>query len=327
MTKKICSVLSMVVFLGLLVIAGFLFVPKMLGYDEYAVLSGSMEPKIPVGAIVYDKNFAASEAREGAVVTYQLPAGTLVTHRVISVDKEEQTVVTQGDANHIADVAPVAWQQIVGVYAFHIPYLGYISIYAKTPLGIAVVCGVLIVLILLNFIPDILEEDKKKISDTEIVDGARDYRLMTRQFVNSLLELEEYNRFSKGLYGWVGYKTKWMEYENVERVAGETKWSFWKLFVYAIEGIVAFSTVPLLISAIMGIVFCVLAFILIIVIVAKTLIFGDPTSGWPSMVCIMLFIGGIQLFCIGILGEYFAKAYMELKKRPIFICKETNIQP
>ena len=153
MTRKICSVLSMVVFLGLLVIAGFLFVPKMLGYDEYAVLSGSMEPGIPVGAIVYDKNFAASEAREGAVVTYQLPA--------------EQTVVTQGDANNIADAAPVAWQQIIGVYAFHIPYLGYISIYAKTPLGIAVVCGVLIVLILLNFIPDILEEDKKKISDTE----------------------------------------------------------------------------------------------------------------------------------------------------------------
>lgn len=161
----------------------------------------------------------------------------------------------------------------------------------------------------------------KKISDTEIVDGARDYRLMTRQFVNSLLELEEYNRFSKGLYGWVGYKTKWMEYENVERVAGETKWSFWKLFVYAIEGIVAFSTVPLLISAIMGIVFCVLAFILIIVIVAKTLIFGDPTSGWPSMVCIMLFIGGIQLFCIGILGEYFAKAYMELKKDQFLFAK------
>ena len=118
-------------------------------------------------AIVYDKNFSESEAREGAVVTYQLPAGTLVTHRIISVDKEEQTVVTQGDANNIADTAPVAWQQIVGVYAFHIPYLGYISIYAKTPLGIAVVCGVLIVLILLNFIPDILEEDKKKISDTE----------------------------------------------------------------------------------------------------------------------------------------------------------------
>ena len=162
MIKKICSVLSMVVFLGLLVIAGFLFVPKMLGYDEYAVLSGSMEP-----GIVYDKNFAASEAREGAVVTYQLPAGTLVTHRIISVDKEEQTVVTQGDANNIADAAPVAWQQIIGVYAFHIPYLGYISIYAKTPLGIAVVCGVLIVLILLNFIPDILEEDKKKNLNTE----------------------------------------------------------------------------------------------------------------------------------------------------------------
>ena len=123
MTRKICSVLSMVVFLGLLVIAGFLFVPKMLGYDEYAVLSGSMEPGIPVGAIVYDKNFAASEAREGAVVTYQLPAGTLVTHRIISVDKEEQTVVTQGDANNIADAAPVAWQQIIGVYAFHIPWI------------------------------------------------------------------------------------------------------------------------------------------------------------------------------------------------------------
>ena len=157
MIKKICSVLSMVVFLGLLVIAGFLFVPKMLGYDEYAVLSGSMEPGIPV----YDKNFTGSEARDGVVVTYQLPAGTLVTHRIISVDKEEQTVVTQGDANNIADTAPVAWQQIVGVYAFHIPYLGYISIYAKTPLG------VLIVLILLNFIPDILEEDKKKNLNTE----------------------------------------------------------------------------------------------------------------------------------------------------------------
>ena len=167
MAKKICSVLSMVVFLGLLVIAGFLFVPKMLGYDEYAVLSGSMEPGIPVGAIVYDKNFSESEAREGAVVTYQLSAGTLVTHRIISVDEEEQTVVTQGDANNVADAAPIAWQQIVGVYAFHIPYLGYISIYAKTPLGIAVVCGVLIVLILLNFIPDILEEDKKKNLNTE----------------------------------------------------------------------------------------------------------------------------------------------------------------
>lgn len=167
MTKKICSVLSMVVFLGLFVVAGFLFVPKILGYHEYAVLSGSMEPGIPVGAIVYDKNFSESEAREGAVVTYQLPAGTLVTHRIISVDEEEQTVVTQGDANNVADAAHVAWQQIVGVYAFHIPYLGYIAIYAKTPLGIAVVCGVLIVLILLNFIPDILEEDKKKNLNTE----------------------------------------------------------------------------------------------------------------------------------------------------------------
>ena len=158
----------------------------------------------------------------------------------------------------------------------------------------------------------------KKISDTEIVDGARDYRLMTRQFVNSLLELEEYNRFSKGLYGWVGYKTKWMEYENVERVAGETKWSFWKLFVYAIEGIVAFSTVPLLISAIMGIVFCVLAFILIIVIVCKN------TDFWRSDIWMAVY--GMyyaihrwnSTVLYRYLGEYFAKAYMELKKKTNF---------
>lgn len=165
----------------------------------------------------------------------------------------------------------------------------------------------------------------RRISKTEIVDGARDYRLMTRQFVNSLLELKEYNRFSKGLFGWIGYKTKWLEYENVERAAGETKWSFWKLLIYAIEGIVAFSTVPLLISAVMGIVFCVLAFVIILIIVFRTIIFGDPTSGWPSTVCIILFVGGVQLFCIGILGEYLSKAYMELKDRPIYICKETNI--
>jgi hypothetical protein len=162
-------------------------------------------------------------------------------------------------------------------------------------------------------------------SKTEIVDGARDYRLMTRQFVNSLLELGEYNRFSKGLFGWVGYKTKWIEFENVERVAGETKWSFWKLLLYSIEGIVGFSTAPLAFSAVVGVVFCFVAFLMICVIVGKTLILGDPTSGWPSMVCISLLIGGIQLFCMGILGEYIAKAYLEVKKRPIFICKNTNI--
>ena len=165
-----------------------------------------------------------------------------------------------------------------------------------------------------------------KISKTEIVDGARDYRLMTRQFVNSLLQLDEYNRFSKGLFGWVGYQTKWMEYENVERAAGETKWSFWKLLLYSIEGIMAFSTVPLAISAVMGILFCVIAFVLIIFIIVKTIVFGDPVAGWPSTACIILFVGGVQLFCVGILGQYLAKTYLEVKGRPIYICKETNIE-
>ena len=164
-----------------------------------------------------------------------------------------------------------------------------------------------------------------KISKTEIVDGARDYRLMTRQFVNSLLDLGEYNRFSKGLFGWVGYKTKWLEYENVERAAGETKWSFWKLLLYSIEGIMAFSTVPLAISAVMGILFCAIAFAMIVFIIAKTIMFGDPVAGWPSTACIILFVGGVQLFCVGILGQYLAKTYLEVKGRPIYICKETNI--
>lgn len=165
-----------------------------------------------------------------------------------------------------------------------------------------------------------------KISETEIVDGARDYRLMTRQFVNSLLQLEEYNRFSKGLFGWVGYQTKWLEYENVERAAGETKWSFWKLLLYSIEGIMAFSTVPLAISAVTGILFCAIAFVMILFIIVKTIVFGDPVAGWPSTACIILFVGGVQLFCVGILGQYLAKTYLEVKGRPIYICKETNIE-
>ena len=164
-----------------------------------------------------------------------------------------------------------------------------------------------------------------KISKTEIVDGARAYRLMTRQFVNSLLDVGEYNRFSKGLFGWVGYKTTWLEYENVERAAGETKWSFWKLLLYSIEGIMAFSTVPLAISAVMGILFCAIAFAMIVFIIAKTVMFGDPVAGWPSTACIILFVGGVQLFCVGILGQYHAKTYLEVKGRPIYICKETNI--
>ena len=161
-----------------------------------------------------------------------------------------------------------------------------------------------------------------RISKTEIVDGARDYRLMTRQVADAILAMTEYNRFTKGIFGWVGYKTKWIEYENVERRKGETKWSFWKLFLYSLEGIVAFSTVPLTVAAVMGAFFCVLAFIFVIVIIVKTLIFGDPTSGWPSLVCIILFVSGVQLFCLGIVGQYLSKTYMEVKKRPIYLVKE-----
>ena len=163
-----------------------------------------------------------------------------------------------------------------------------------------------------------------KISKTEIVDGARDFRLMTRQMVNSVLSLKEYNRFSKGIFSWVGYRTKWLEYENTPRVAGETKWSFWKLFLYSLDSIVAFSTVPLSIASVMGILFCFVAFLIIIFIIVRTIMFGDPTSGWPSMVCIMFFIGGVQLLCVGIMGQYLTKAYLEVKRRPIYIISETE---
>ena len=164
-----------------------------------------------------------------------------------------------------------------------------------------------------------------KLSKIEMVDGARDYRLMTRQMVNSILELKEYNRYSKGLFSFVGFNTYWLEYENVERVAGETKWSFWGVVKYAIEGIVAFSTLPLSIASLMGFIFCFVSFILIIIIIIKTLIFGDPTSGWPSLVCIIFFVSGIQLFCLGIIGKYLSKTYLETKNRPIYIIKESNI--
>ena len=164
-----------------------------------------------------------------------------------------------------------------------------------------------------------------KMSNVEMVDGARDYRLMTRQVVDSILTLKEYNRYSKGLFSFVGFKTKWLEYENVERVAGETKWSFWKLFIYAIEGIVAFTTTPLTIAAVIGVLFCLIAFIMIIVVILKTLIFGDPTSGWPSLVCIIFMVSGVQLLCLGVIGQYLAKMYLEVKNRPIYIIKETNV--
>ncbi len=165
-----------------------------------------------------------------------------------------------------------------------------------------------------------------KISNTDIVDGARDYRLMNRKFVNALLELGEYNRFSKGLFGWVGFKTKWIEFENVERVAGETKWSFWKLFRYSIEGIVAFSTAPLALAAVLGVIMCILGAIAIVFIVVRQLAFGNSVAGWASLACIILFLGGVQLLCLGILGSYMSKTYLEVKNRPIYICGETNIE-
>lgn len=163
-----------------------------------------------------------------------------------------------------------------------------------------------------------------KLSKVEMVDGARDYRLMTRQMVDAITSTREYNRYSKGLWSFVGFKTKWLEFENVERIAGETKWSFWKLFKYAIDGIVAFSTVPLTMAAFLGILFCLIAFIMILVIVFKTIIWGDPVGGWPSLACIIIFVSGIQLFFMGIFGEYLAKTYLETKKRPIYIVKETD---
>ena len=163
-----------------------------------------------------------------------------------------------------------------------------------------------------------------KISKTEIVDGARDYRLMSRQMVDSILELKEYNRFSKGIFSWVGYETKWLEYKNVERVAGTTKWSFWKLFLYSLESIVAFSTVPLAIASIMGLLFFLVSVIMIIFIIVKTLTFGDPVAGWPSLVCIIFFVSGVQLFSIGVIGQYLSKLYLEVKKRPVYIVKETE---
>ena len=161
-----------------------------------------------------------------------------------------------------------------------------------------------------------------KMSRTEIVDGARDYRLMTRQVVDSILALGEYNRFSKGIFGWVGYETKWIEFENVERAHGETKWSFWGLFKYSIEGIVAFTTMPLSLASFMGVVFCFLAFLLIIFIIVRTCIFGDPTDGWPSLVCIISMVSGVQLLCLGIMGQYLAKTYLEVKNRPLYFIKE-----
>lgn len=165
-----------------------------------------------------------------------------------------------------------------------------------------------------------------KMSDAEIVDGARDFQMMSRPVVDAILSMGEYNRFSKGIFGWIGFHKKWLEYENIERVAGETKWSFWKLFLYAIQGIVAFSTTPLVLSSVFGLLCCLLAFVMIVVVIIRTLVFGDPTQGWPSLVCIMLLLSGIQMLGIGIVGQYLAKTYLETKNRPIYLVRESNLK-
>lgn len=163
-----------------------------------------------------------------------------------------------------------------------------------------------------------------KISDADIVDGARDFRMMKRDMVNAILSMPEYNRFTKGIFGWVGFKTKWIEFENVERAAGETKWSFWKLFRYALEGIIAFSTVPLTIVSLIGVGVCIIAFLFLLFVVIRAVIFGDPVAGWPSLICVISFLSGIQLLGIGVVGMYLSKTYLETKKRPIYIKKESK---
>lgn len=161
-----------------------------------------------------------------------------------------------------------------------------------------------------------------RMSRTEIADGARDYQMMNRKVREAILSVGEYNRFYKGIASWVGYRRKWLEFENRERAAGETKWTFGKLFFYALDGIMSFSTTPLVIASVIGTAFCVVAFVLILVIIIKTLIFGDPTSGWPSMVCLIMMVSGVQLLCIGILGQYQAKTYLETKQRPLYFIRE-----
>jgi glycosyltransferase involved in cell wall biosynthesis len=162
------------------------------------------------------------------------------------------------------------------------------------------------------------------LSKTEVVDGARDFRLMTKSVVEAIVQIQEYNRFTKGIYGWIGFKTKWISYENIERAAGVTKWSFWKLFLYSMDGILAFSTLPLAIASIIGLIFFLISIFGFLVIVIKTIIWGDPVTGFPALASLITLIGGIHLFCLGIIGQYLAKTYLETKKRPIFLIREAS---
>lgn len=175
-----------------------------------------------------------------------------------------------------------------------------------------------------SFLSERFYKFMNRISGTEIVNGARDYRLMKRQMVDAVLDMSEYNRFSKGIFGWVGFRTKWLEFENVERSAGETKWSLKKLFLYSLEGITGFSVAPLSLASVIGVIFCILSFLMIGVIVVRTLLFGDPVSGWPSLVCIIFLVSGVQLLCTGIVGQYLSKTYLETKRRPIYILKDSS---
>ena len=163
-----------------------------------------------------------------------------------------------------------------------------------------------------------------KISDADVVDGARDFRLMKREMVDSIVAMCEYNRFSKGIFGWIGFKTKWLEYENVNRIAGETKWSFWGLFKYAVDGIINFSETPMSFASGLGIFLTIFSFLMVIFIIIRKEIFGDPVAGWPSLACIIIFIAGLQFLCMGIMGKYIAKTYLEVKNRPHYIVSETN---
>ena len=172
----------------------------------------------------------------------------------------------------------------------------------------------------------ITEEGYDSVGSRRVTRKGRDYQMMNRKVVDAILSMGEYNRFSKGIFGWIGYRKKWLEYENIERAAGETKWSFWSLMLYAIQGIIAFSTAPLVLSSVLGLLCCVLALVMIVVIIIRTLAFGDPTAGWPSLVCIILLLSGIQMLGIGILGQYLAKTYLETKRRPIYLVAQTNIE-
>ncbi|MEG1597657.1 MAG: glycosyltransferase family 2 protein [Bacilli bacterium] len=175
-----------------------------------------------------------------------------------------------------------------------------------------------------SFFSNLYYKIMSKLTKIEVIDGETDYRMMTKQMYKNVIAMTEYNRFTKGIFSYVGFKTKWITQPNIKRVAGSTKWSFFNLFKYSLDGLTAFSTIPLIISSIIGLIFCLISFIMIVLIVVKTIIYGNPTDGWPSLICVIFMVSGIQLFCIGIIGWYLSKIYLETKKRPIYIIKETD---